>query len=72
MNRKGDMNFWLVLGVLALIFMFVVFFVMTGIIGDFAESAGNIQDEADKQAQTIDFDFGGDDDDESAEDVPNE
>jgi hypothetical protein len=56
-NTKGDMNFWLVLGALALIFMFVVFFLMTNIIGGFGESAGKVQTEIDKDIDKIDFDF---------------
>ncbi len=46
---KGDMNFWLVMLVIALIFMVVVFFVMDKVFDFFGESTGKIQGDIEKQ-----------------------
>lgn len=48
-NKKGDMNFWLVMLVIALIFMVVVFFVMKDVFDFFGESTGKIQEDIEKQ-----------------------
>ena len=43
------MNFWLVMLVIALIFMVVVFFIMNNVFDFFGESTGKIQDDIEKQ-----------------------
>ncbi|MEK6920799.1 MAG: hypothetical protein AABX82_02865 [Nanoarchaeota archaeon] len=48
-NKKADMNFWLVMLVIALIFMVVVFFVMNRVFDFFGESTGKIQEDIEKQ-----------------------
>ncbi len=47
--KKGDMNFWLVMLVIALIFMVVMFFVMNKVFTNWGESTGKLQEETDKQ-----------------------
>ena len=48
-NKIADMNFWLVMLVIALIFMVVVFFVMNSVFDFFGESTGKIQEDIEKQ-----------------------
>lgn len=48
-NKRADMNFWLVMLVIALIFMVVVFFVMNKVFDFFGESTGKIQGDIEKQ-----------------------
>jgi hypothetical protein len=64
-NKKGDMNFWLVLGALAIIFMFAVFFVMTDIMAGFKGSTESVQGDVDEKIKEVDLDFldSGDSDD---------
>ncbi len=62
-KKKGDMNFWLVLGLLALIFMVVVFFVMNNIIGSYSETTGKVQKDVSEQIKDVDLDFNSGNDD---------
>jgi phosphotransferase system glucose/maltose/N-acetylglucosamine-specific IIC component len=48
-NKKADMNFWLVMLVIALIFMVVVFFVMNKVFDFFGDSTEKIQGDIEKQ-----------------------
>lgn len=47
--KKGDMNFWLVMLVIALIFMVIMFFVMNKVFTQLGESTGKLQEQTDKQ-----------------------
>ncbi len=48
-SRKGDMNFWLVMLVIALIFMVIVFFVMNTVFQKWGETTGGVQGQVDKE-----------------------
>ncbi len=50
-NKKADMNFWLVMLVIALIFMVVVFFVMNNVFNFFGESTSKLQSDIKKQQE---------------------
>ncbi len=52
-KKKGDMNFWLVMLVIALIFMVVMFFVMNKVFTNWGESTGKLQEETDKQIEEL-------------------
>ena len=51
--KKGDMNFWLVMLVIALVFMAIMFFVMNNVFTKWGESTGKIQEETDKQIEEM-------------------
>jgi len=51
--KKGDMNFWLVMLVIALIFMVVMFFVMNKVFTQWGTSTGILQKETDKQIEKV-------------------
>ncbi|MFA6888282.1 MAG: hypothetical protein WC254_02190 [Candidatus Woesearchaeota archaeon] len=44
-KKKGDMNFWLVMLVIALIFMVVMFFVMNKVFTNWGETTEKIQEQ---------------------------
>ncbi len=48
-RKKGDMNFWLVMLVIALIFMVIVFFVMNSVFQKWGETTGGVQEQVDKE-----------------------
>lgn len=50
-RKKGDMNFWLVMLVIALIFMVVVFFVMNSVFQKWGETTGGVQEQVDKKLE---------------------
>ncbi|PIN79544.1 hypothetical protein COV16_03630 [Candidatus Woesearchaeota archaeon CG10_big_fil_rev_8_21_14_0_10_34_8] len=56
-GKKADMNFWLVLLVIALIFMVIVFFVMNNIFGYWGETTGKVQDDITKGLKGEKTDF---------------
>ncbi len=43
--KKGDMNFWLVMLVIALIFMVIMFFVMNKVFTNWGETTSKIQEQ---------------------------
>lgn len=49
--KKGDMNFWLVMLVIALIFMVIMFFVMNKVFTQWGESTGKLQEQTDKEIE---------------------
>ena len=50
-NKKGDMNFWLVTLVIALIFMVIVFFVMNSVFQKWGETTGGVQGQIDEKTK---------------------
>lgn len=48
-NKKADMQFWLVMLVLALIFLVIMFFVMRGVFESWGKSTSKIQEDIEKQ-----------------------
>ncbi len=54
-TKKGDMNFWLVTLVIALIFMVIVFFVMNSVFQKWGETTGGVQEEVEKQGNVQDI-----------------
>ncbi|MBI5002171.1 hypothetical protein HZC31_02200 [Candidatus Woesearchaeota archaeon] len=54
-RKKGDMNFWLVTLVIALIFMVIVFFVMNSVFQKWGETTGGVQEEVKKQGDVKDI-----------------
>ncbi len=54
-QKKADMNFWMVMLIVALVFMVVIFFIMTGTIEKYTETTTKIQDQSDKDLQKSNF-----------------
>ena len=50
-RKKGDMNFWLVTLVIALIFMVIVFFVMNSVFQKWGETTGGVQGQIDEKTK---------------------
>lgn len=51
MMKKADMNFWLVMLILALIFMVILFFVMNKAFTNWAKTTGSVQQEIDTSTE---------------------
>lgn len=45
-QKKADMNFWMVMLIVALVFMVVIFFIMTGTIEKYTSTTERIQDKS--------------------------
>ncbi len=54
-QKKADMNFWMVMLIIALVFMVVIFFIMTGTIEKYTETTSKIQDQSNKDLQKSNF-----------------
>ncbi len=54
-QKKADMNFWMVMLIVALVFMVVIFFIMTGTIEKYTETTSKIQDQSNKDLQKSNF-----------------
>ena len=49
-EKKGDMNFWMVLLILALIFMVIIFFVMTSVFQYWGKTTKSIETKISQEA----------------------
>lgn len=54
-SKKADMQFWLVMLVLALIFLVIMFFVMRGVFEYWGKSTSKIQEDIEKQQKETDI-----------------
>lgn len=65
-HKKGDINFWLVTLVIALLFMVIVFFVMGGVFNIWGETTGKVKEEhIEKELENINI-FGEEDENTQA------
>ena len=53
MNKKGDMNWWLITMILALLFLGIFLMITSGIIDKSVTPIGDIQDQTQKQADEL-------------------
>ncbi len=54
-KKKADMNFWLVMLVLALIFMVLLFFVMNKVFSNWSKTTEKVQQDINKQTKETDI-----------------
>lgn len=47
--QKADMNFWLVMLIIALVFMVIVFFIMNSVFQKWGETTGGVQEQVDTE-----------------------
>lgn len=71
-SKKADMQFWLVMLVLALIFLVIMFFVMRGVFEYWGKSTSKIQEDIEKQQKETDIFEGFGDSEETNTESENE
>lgn len=54
-GKRADMNFWLVMLVIALIFMVIIFFVMNNVFQYWGKTTGKLQEDIEEQQEKTDI-----------------